>query len=306
MKRAIITGATGAIGNALIGELAEHGAEILVLLRKGSPRNKFLENDRRVTVRFCALDELKTLQNDTGKTFDVFYHLAWDGTVGADRQDAKRQAKNVEYALDAVELAKRFGCGTFVGAGSQAEYGRVEGALRPDTPTFPETGYGIAKLCAGQLTRLRARQLGLRHIWVRILSVYGPRDGAQSMIMSAIEKLRRGENAKFTRGEQIWDFLYSADAAEALRLIGERGKDGKTYVLGSGEARPLAEYIKILAASLHAERLIELGAIPYGEGQVMHLQADTSELFRDTGFRARTSFEEGIRKTIKFVLSETE
>ena len=77
------------------------------------------------------------------------------------------QNKNVEYALDAVEAAKRFGCHTFIGAGSQAEYGRVEGLLKPDTPTFPEMGYGIAKLCAGHMTRKHAYQLGMNHIWVR-------------------------------------------------------------------------------------------------------------------------------------------
>ena len=62
------------------------------------------------------------------------------------------QNNNVKYALQAVKAAKELGCTRFVGAGSQAEYGRVEGTLTPDTPAFPENGYGIAKLCAGQMT----------------------------------------------------------------------------------------------------------------------------------------------------------
>lgn len=70
----------------------------------------------------------------------------------------------------------------FVGAGSQAEYGRVNHALTPDTPCFPENGYGMAKLCAGQMSRVECEKLGLVHIWPRILSVYGPYDGKNAMI----------------------------------------------------------------------------------------------------------------------------
>ncbi len=119
------------------------------------------------------------------------------------------QNQNVAYALDAVRAARRFGCSVFVGTGSQAEYGCVEGVLRPDTPAFPENGYGMGKLCAGLMTRELAGQLGLRHIWVRVLSVYGPCDGENSMIMSAIRKLLAGETPEFTKGEQMWDYLYS-------------------------------------------------------------------------------------------------
>ena len=298
MKRAIITGATGAIGNALIRELIANGVETLVLCREGSKRNESIPQSPLVTKTYCSLEDLKKFENETGKTYDVFYHFAWESTFGERRNDLRAQLRNIEYSLDAVEVAKRFGCHTFIGAGSQAEYGRFEGELKPNTPAFPENGYGVAKLCAGQMTRLRAEQLGLRHIWVRILSVYGPNDGAQTMVMSTISKLKEGRFAEFTKGEQLWDYLYSADAAEAFRSLGEKGIDGKTYVLGSGKARPLHEYINIIAESLSAEALIKLGAIPYSEKQVMHLCADISELTKDTGWTPKVSFEEGIKKII--------
>lgn len=115
------------------------------------------------------------------------------------------QNKNVKYALDAVGVAKRFGYKKFIGARSQAEYGRFGGKLRPDTQTFPEMRYGYAKLCAGQMTREYAHQIGLEHNWVRILSVYGPNDYAQSMVMSAINKLQNGKIPQFTKGGQMWD-----------------------------------------------------------------------------------------------------
>ena len=81
--------------------------------------------------------------------------------------------------IDAVRTAAAMGCRVFVGTGSQAEYGRVDGVLRADTPTNPENGYGMAKLCAGQMSRTEAAALGMDHVWARILSVYGPHDGPQ-------------------------------------------------------------------------------------------------------------------------------
>ena len=300
MKRAIITGATGAVGTALVKELIKNSIEILILCREGSRRNHQIPDHPLVTRKYCSLDQLASIENDTGKNYDLFYHFAWMGTTGVERNNMYLQNQNVRFALDAVGVAKRFGCKKFIGAGSQAEYGRVEGMLKPDTPAFPEMGYGIAKLCAGQMTREYAHQLGMEHIWTRILSVYGPNDGAQSMVMSTINKLKSGEVPKFTKGEQLWDYLYSGDAGRAFRLIGEKGIDGKTYVLGSGQAKPLAEYIKAIRDVVNSNGQIELGAIPYAPKQVMCLQADITELNIDTGFVPEMDFATGIKKILEW------
>ena len=299
MRSAVISGATGAIGTALTKKLVNEGVKVLILCRKDSKRTQNIIESPLVKVKYCALDELSSLTNDTGEEYDVFYHFAWMGAAGPGRHDMYLQNENVKFALDAVEAAKRFGCKTFIGAGSQAEYGRVEGLLRPDTPTFPEMGYGYAKLCAGQMTRDYAHQLGLQHVWARILSVYGPNDGAQSMVMSTINKLRNGETPQFTKGEQMWDYLYSGDAANAFYLLGDRGINGKTYVIGSGKARPLAEYIEIIRDEVNPDAKIELGAIPYAPKQVMYLQADISELQKDTGFKPMVGFEDGIKEILR-------
>lgn len=299
MKRAIITGATGSIGSALVPYLVEQGVEVLVLAREGSARNARILNHPLVEIRYCTLEELDSLQNDTGKTYDAFFHFAWDGTNGPARNDMYLQNRNIEYALDAVRAAERFGCSVFVGAGSQAEYGRVEGMLTPDTPTMPEMGYGIGKLCAGMMTRELAAQKGMRHVWVRILSIYGPNDGMQSMVMSTIKNLKEGISPKFTKGEQLWDYLYSGDAAVALYRMAEDGKDGSVYVLGSGEARPLATYIEEIRDVVAPGFPLTFGEIPYGEKQVMHLQADISDLTRDLGWKPTWRFADGIAEILK-------
>jgi nucleoside-diphosphate-sugar epimerase len=298
IKRAIITGATGAIGMALLQELIDNGVKILVFCREGSKRKSQIPKHPLVSIKYCTLDQLGIVKNDTGKEYDVFYHFAWDGTVGASRNDMYLQNQNVKYALDAVGVARRFGCHTFIGAGSQAEYGRVAGVLNPDTPCFPENGYGMAKLCAGQMSREYAHQLGIKHIWVRILSVYGPYDGEYTMVMSTIKKIQEGVVPKFTKGEQMWDYIYSSDAAKAFFLLGEKGVDGKTYVLGSGQARRLSEYINEIREVVNPKADIELGAISYGEKQVMYLVADISELKKDVSFETSVKFKEGIKRII--------
>lgn len=300
MNKAVITGATGAIGTALINELVKQNIEVLVLCREGSVRNSNIPDHPLVKKKYCSLLDLNTIHND-GEAYDVFYHLAWMGTTGEARNDMFLQNLNVKCALDAVMLAKRLGCKAFIGAGSQAEYGRVEGILKPDTPTNPETGYGIAKLCAGQMTKELALQKGLKHIWVRVLSVYGLCDTENSMVMSTINKLKNNIVPEFTKGEQLWDYLYSEDAAKAFYLLGDKGVSGKTYVLGSGKAVPLKEYIEIIRDTVNPDCEIALGAIPYAEKQVMHLQADISELSSDTGFEPCVEFKDGIAKLINSI-----
>lgn len=299
--RAIITGATGAVGMALIEELLARGAHVTVLCREGSKRSARIVESERLQKVDCSLDGLCRLELGSG--YDAFFHLAWDGTTGAQRNDMYLQNKNVEFTLDAVRLAHRSGCSVFVGAGSQAEYGRHGGALTSTTPTFPENGYGIAKLCAGQMSRGLCAQLGIRHEWARILSVYGEYDGERSLVSSAISALARKEKPSFTAGEQMWDYIYSADAARALADIAEKGRDGSVYCIGSGEARPLREYIEAIRDAISPDTPLGFGEIPYAENQVMYLRADISELTADTGFVPRVSFDEGIRKTIAWYIA---
>lgn len=300
MKRVIITGPTGAIGMALIQKCIETGTEVTAVCRRGSTRISRIPVLDRVKVVECSLDEMKKLPEFLEGCYDVFFHFAWACTAGEGRNDTEAQTQNIRYTMDAVEAAAKLGCECFVGAGSQAEYGRVEGKLTADTPAFPENGYGIAKLCAGQLSRLRCGQLGIRHIWFRVLSVYGRYDGEQTMILSSVRAMLRGESPEYTPAEQMWDYLYSEDAALAFYLAAEKGRDGAVYCLGSGQARPLKEYIEIMRDEIAPNLTLKLGAKPYAEKQVMYLCADISALQRDTGFVPQMGFQEGIRKTVEW------
>ena len=298
MKKAIITGPTGGVGVSLINELLQHDIAVTAVCRPGSKRLDAIPDDPRVTVVACAADDILSLGEKLPHDHDVFYHFLWDGTFGADRQDLYRQTENIRHTLDAVHLASALGCEAFVGAGSQSEFGHVEGVMHPDLPCDPDNGYGIAKLAAGRMSRLECEKLGIRHEWCRILSLYGPYDGKNSMVMSSILKMLAGERQQFTKGEQIWDYIYSKDVARAFRLVGEKGKNGAIYCIGTGKPRLLKEYILAIRDAVDPSLEVGLGELDYYPNQVMHMEADISNLTRDTGFVPAYDFEDGIRETV--------
>lgn len=297
----MITGPTGAIGVALCRRLLDAGVIVYAAIRPDSARVKELPKSEGLHVVSCDLKEIAALSERINTPMDAFFHLAWGGTIGEGRNDTELQLRNVEYTLQAVQAAARLECKVFIGAGSQAEYGRVNGVLKPNTPCFPETGYGIAKLCAGQMSRLECEKLGMDHIWARILSVYGPYDGPLTMITGTIQTLLHGEKPRLTAGEQLWDYLYTDDAAEALYRMALYGKNGAVYPLGSGQAYPLRSYVETLRDAIDPALALGFGEIPYGPRQVMRLQADISDLQRDTGFEPKVPFTVGIRKTIEWM-----
>lgn len=311
MRRVIITGPTGAIGMALIEYLIERNIQVIAVVRSDSKRKSQIRESENLTIAECSLSDMKglpckvqTVLEDKGwdrnQGINAFYHFAWEGTFGDSRNDMYLQNRNVAYALDAVDAAAKLGCKAFIGAGSQAEYGRHEGKLSADAPAFPENGYGIAKLCAGQMTRIQCGQKGIKHIWTRILSVYGPYDGSKTMIMSSINKMLHGERVSCTKGEQMWDYLYSKDAAKMMYLLGNSGIGGKTYCLGSGAARPLKEYIEIMRSIANPSAEVGYGDIAYSDKQVMYLCADIEELVKDTGYVPDYTFEMGMKETVEW------
>lgn len=309
MKKVIITGATSMMGISLIEQCIKNGVHVTAISRKNSSNLKRLPKSPFIEVVECDLDRIEDLSKICSKNFDVFYHFAWEATGKKDRLDPILQNNNVTTSLKAVKVAKDLGCHTFIGSGSQAEYGRVEREkISPTTPVNPDIAYGIAKYSACKLTQIYAEQLGINHIWGRIFSVYGIWDNEGTMVKSTIDKLLNGEKTEFTKGAQTWDYLFSEDAGRAFYLMGLKGKNRSIYCVGSGIARPLHSYIKIIGDNISPNSELGIGAVPYSPNQVMNLCADISSLTEDTGFVPEYTFERGIEKTIQWQreLSERE
>lgn len=288
------------IGQALVEECLKHGVQVCAVIRKDTARRDRLPDHPGLCVAECSLEELEKLPEILSGTWDTFFHIAWGNTGAARNKSVVLQSKNIRYTLDAVEAAKKLGCTRFIGAGSQAEYGPLDmEKIGPDAPEHPVTAYGASKLAAGKLSRLLCMELGMEWIWPRIFSVYGIYDKKSTMVMTALRQFMQGEETAFTPAEQQWDYLYSKDAGRAFYLIGEKGKDGSVYCLGSGQSRRLKEYIYKIRDAAAPGVLPGIGKKPYPSQPVMRLCADIHNLTEDTGFVPEYQFSEGIVEMVQ-------
>lgn len=295
MDGVIITGATSMLGIATIRECIKNNVRVVALLRGGSRRKKYLPQSELLTLLECDLTELKNIELPEG-SYDIFYHFAWRYTDKSMRDDPLLQSKNIEYTLDAVQLAKRYGCKKFLGAGSQAEYGFHNEVITEDTPVVPAVCYGYAKYAAGKLAEKLCSDLGMICIWTRIFSVYGRYDGENTMIQYALRQYKNNETAQFSSGMQMWDFLFEEDAGKYFFLLGEKVKNSVLVNVASGDVKPLRQYIEEMAAVLNEKKVFSY-RLGRQEGSPLNgIRPDVSRLREITGYTARVKFGEGIRK----------
>lgn len=297
--RVLLTGATGVIGLSLIEELSARSVEVLVLASPGSPRNQWLTKMVSSNVQWqeCGLVDYESFTSSL--RFDAMVHMAWSG--GMDRWNMDTNLYSARQCAMAVRLAARLGCRTFIGTGSQAECGPQTTPLSAQTRCTPDTPFGAAKNLARELARIEAAQVpNMRFIWARVLSIYGPRDRETAMITASLRKLMRGEAPAFSSGEQVWDFLYAGDAARALADMLERGHDGQIYVLGSGDARPLRDYLAALVKPFGVDLTQCLDKVNADPSTPRRLIADITPLREHLGWIPQIDFDTGIAHTIAY------
>jgi len=286
-----ITGATSMLGAATIKKCLEKKHSVLAFARKGSAKISRIPKSQLVKVVECDLDQMKDF-DCKGLSADAFIHFGWAFTDKSGRNDVSKQLANVQYTIDAVCLAKKIGCKKFIGAGSQAEYGTPNVTLKADTPVNPLVPYGVAKYAAGRLSAMECKNQGLEYNWIRILSVYGPNDNDGTLLSQLVYNAKNNIPMGLSACEQIWDYLHEDDAGAAFVSVAENGVDGKIYPLGSGVGRPLKDYVEKAIKAVNPEYKPEYGKYPYSPIQPMFLQADISELSKDTGWNPLVRFYE--------------
>jgi len=288
------------IGLSLIDECINNQTYVIAILRKGSKKRHLIPDSKLVSVYECDLSKLGELDIMEGFGSDAFFHFAWSNTDKEGRKNAQLQEQNIGTTLDSLKLAHRLKCNRFIGAGSQAEYGRHEGLISPKMAVSPDSAYGIAKYAAGKLASILSTELSIPFIWTRIFSVFGPNDLPSTMIMHCIHELLQQKRPALTKCEQMWDYLYCGDAAKIFYLLGTKGTDQSIYNIGSGYSRPLSEYVSIIKDTIDRDLPLGIGDLDYTENQVMSLCPDISNLIQDTGFRPGDTFADGIINTINW------
>lgn len=230
---------------------------------------------------------------------DVIYHLGWFGSSSAGRDDPRQLTQNVPEAIALVELAAEAGAKTWVGLGSQAEYGPTESVLDELTPTRPVNAYGAAKLSAGLQTRHLCETRSLRHIWLRLLTAYGPAEQPTYLIPKVILSLLRGRRPALTDGYQLGDYLHATDVAKAIRAAATTESCAGTYVLSSGVHRPVREVALALRDLIGSRLELGLGEL-VSKTPPLSLRGDPRALELATGWAPEVSLDAGLAGCVEW------
>lgn len=298
MQKIIVTGANGFIGKNLIKKLTKQEYCVVAL---DIQFDEEIEKNERVETIKCNLFELDSLQLKKDE-YSGFIHLAWTATSGPMRGDYEAQLKNVKMTCDCVKLASSVGCKKFIYASSINEVETYEYLNMNNIEPTMGYIYGTGKLAAHLMAETVAYQEGINFIPVLITNIYGVGEKSARLINSSIRKLLKNEHCSFTEGNQLYDFIYIDDAIQSIISIMEKGKGFNLYYIGSGEPRPLKEYLIKMRDIVNPSIKLGLGDIPFNGAYVNYDQFELKKVEKDTGYKNKYSFEEGIALTKDYIL----
>lgn len=300
MHNIIITGADGFVGSYTTKEFLKNGCHVLAIDQRSEHVN--LEPHENLIYMTCDVFNREELLSELPKDkYDTFIHFAWAGSSGQAREDYNLQMKNALDTVECMKVAKEIGCTRFICAGSIMEY-EIEAAIHTQG-SYPGMGYiyGMGKYIAHCICKSVAVNIGIELVWPMITNAYGVGELSPRFVNTTLRKIINGEPLQFTAATQNYDFVYVTDVARAFYLIAKNGKPFYEYMIGSGNARPLKEFILEMQQALMPEAVPLFGDIPF-TGTNMPLNTFSIEdTMRDTGFKPEVSFAEGTRMTMEWL-----
>lgn len=302
MNRVIITGADGFVGSYTVEKFLSEGCDVLALDVGTKPRR--LKEQTNLKYMQCDIsDTAQMLKVVPYNFYDTFIHFAWAGSAGAARVDYNLQMQNALNTVECLKAAKELGCMRFVCAGSIMEY-EVEAAVHAQG-SRPGMGYiyGMGKHIAHCLCKSVAVDIGIELVWPMITNAYGVGELSPRFLNTTLRKVINGEPLQFTAATQNYDFVYVSDVAKAFYLIAKNGKPFCEYMIGSGNARPLKEFILEMQKECAPAAVPLFGDIPF-TGTNMPLDTFNITATKiDCGFEPDVPFSQGTRMTMEWLKS---
>ena len=300
-KRVCVTGGAGFLGSAIVDNLRQLGCAHVVI-----PRS--CEFDLR------TLEAVQRLYEQTRP--DMVIHLA--AVVGGIGANIARPAEffydNLMMGAQLMHEAWRCGVQKFVGVGTACSYPKFtpvpfsENELWNGYPEESNAPYGLAKKMLLVQSQAYRQQYDFNSIFLLPVNIYGPGDSfdpqRSHVIPALIKKYTDAMRSSATEvtvwgdGSPTREFLYVNDAAEGILLAAEHYDSSEPVNLGSGFEISVRELAETIA------RLTEFdGEIIWDStkpnGQPLR-RLDTIRAIEQFGFRARTGFEEGLRRTVEW------
>lgn len=300
MENVIVTGADGFVGSNVVKYLLEKKIKVVAVGRKDVPA-RLLPQEGLQYVQADAFNEEQLIERIPKAVYDTMIHFAWNGSAGDARKDYSLQMRNAIMNVACLRVAKRLGCRRFVCAGSIMEKETMAVILAQGSTPGAAYHYGMGKLAAHGLCKIAAVEYGIDLIWGLITNAYGEGEYSPRFINTTIRKMFHQEPLQFTAATQNYDFIHIDDVARAIYLIASRGKPFYEYVIGSGTARPLKEFIMEIRETISPKADLLFGDVPFSGINLPLADFDIAGLTEDTEFVPKVTFSEGIKRTAEWL-----
>jgi GDP-L-fucose synthase len=298
-QRVVVTGGGGFLGSHVVAALQTHGCLHVV-----APRSAEYDLRERDAIRCLLRDARPTL---------VIHLAAVVGGIGANRAHPGRFFyENAIMGIELIEQARQYGLAKLVVAGTICAYPKFspvpfqEQNLWNGYPEETNAPYGIAKKALLVQCQAYRQEYGLNAIYLLPVNIYGPRDNLDpntshvipALIKKCVDARNRGDKSIecWGTGKATREFLYVEDAAEGLLLAAEHYNQSDPVNLGSGKEISIKDLVALIARLTNFRGEIRWDTTQ-PDGQPRRC-LDTQRAERAFGFRAKTPFEDGLRKTI--------
>ncbi len=300
-KRVLITGGAGFLGSFVVEKLRQRGCKDIFV-----PRRKDYD--------LVEMEAVKRIHKDTQPNM-VIHLAARVGGIGANQANpGKFFYDNLMMGAQLMEVGRQAGVEKFVTISTICAYPKFtpvpfkEEDLWNGYPEETNAPYGLAKKMLLVQSQAYRQQYGFNSIVLFPVNLYGPRDNFDlqtshvipALIRKCLEAKRRDASniEVWGDGSPTREFLYVEDAAEGICLAAERYDSSEPVNLGSGmeiSIKDLVHTIKRMTG--FTGEIIWDTTKPNGQPR---RSLDTSRAEKHFGFRAKTSFEEGLRRTIEW------
>ncbi len=301
-KKALVTGGAGFIGSHIARKLKRIGMEVAVIddLSIGKAANL----PDGVEFHHASIFDRTRLQ-EALKGVDVVFHNAARVSIRNSFDDIYGDTEtNVLGTVNVLREGGKAGIKKFIFASSMAVYGeRAALPVAEDAVLEPISPYGAGKLAAEMYVRQLSRYYGYESVILRYFNTYGPGQTLTpyvGVITIFINSLLQGRPPLvFGTGEQVRDFVYVGDVAEANILAMRKQIDKAVINVGTGRGTSVNQIAALLIEKLGAD--LETTAAPLPLGEPRDSVADISKARRLLGFDPATRMEQAIGEVIESV-----
>ena len=297
--RALITGSQGFVGRYLRRELEESGYEVVGL--------DIQPGEGAVQADLLNPEQLAAAVRQAEP--DAVFHLAGQADVARSwKIPQKTMEINVIAAVNLMEAVRAFNpSARMVLVGSSDQYGNLGEAGRlvsEDLATHPQTPYAVSKMALEEMARVYDRAYGMNICMTRSFNHGGAGQRLGFLIpdfASGIVKVERGEAKSLKVGNLTSrrDFTHVKDVARAYRLIGEKGKPGEVYNVGSGVTWSAQEILDKLCAMAVCPIPVEQDPARMRPSDTPVICCDHTKLTTDTGWQPQIPLEDILSDTLR-------